>query len=276
VSLSYPDHYVAVIGANGVGLSWIGARGNLWLGSAGFIADRLSSQTLALDTLHRLLAEHIKGRARLSVLLSSHYSRFGLIAWSEHITTPEELRAYARACLEDTFGKSAEPWALSLSPEGAGLARIAVAVPQAFLDHLRSAVAALGLRLVSVQPYLMSAFNCFQKSLGDKDFLFVVAEPGRSTLLLARGGRWSAVRSLRISDSDAALRAMIARETELHGLNGDKPVDLFVHAPARHNDTPHIAGVHALELTGAGADGLDALHVMSMSMSPGNTSKGAL
>lgn len=263
MSLSFRDHYVAVIGANGVGLSRCDARGRTWLGSAGFIADRQAAPTLALDTLQRLLAEHINRRARLSVLFSSHYSRFGLIPWSEHITTPDELRAYATACFEDTFGKSTEAWALSLSPEAAGLPRIAVALPQALLGRLRTLTKELGLQLVSVQPYLMTAFNRFQKSFGDRDFLFVVAEPGRSTLLLAREGRWSAVRSLRIADSDAALASMIARESELHGLNGDTPVDLFVHAPARHNDAPMILGVQTLELPAVEGDVQDALHFMS-------------
>jgi hypothetical protein len=91
----------------------------------------------------------------------------------------------------------------------------------------------------------------------------VVAEPGRSTLLLAREGRWSAVRSLRIADTDAALASMIARESELHGLNGDKPVDRFVHAPARHSDAPLILGVQTLELPDAEGDIQDALHLMS-------------
>jgi hypothetical protein len=263
VSLSFRDQYVAVIGANGVGLSRCSASGKTWLGSAGFIADRQSTTTLALDTLQRLLVEHVKGRARLSVLLSSHYSRFGLIPWSDHITTPDELRAYASACFEDTFGKSAEAWTLSLSPETAGLPRIAVALPQSLLVQLRDMVRGLGLRLVSVQPYLMTAFNRFQKSFGDRDFLFVVAEPGRSTLLLAREGRWSAVRSLRIADTDAALASMIARESELHGLNGDKPVDRFIHAPARHSDAPLILGVQTLELPDAEGDIQDALHLMS-------------
>lgn len=263
MSLSFRDHYVAVIGANGVGLSRCDALGRKWLGSAGFIADRQGTPTLALDTLQRLLGEHVKGRARLTVLLSSHYSRFGLIPWSEHIHTPDELQAYASAVFEDTFGKSAEPWALSLSPESAGMPRIAVGLPQALLTQLREMVKARSLRLVSVQPYLMSAFNRFQKSFGNRDFLFVVAEPGRSTLLLAREGRWSAVRSLRIADSDAALGSMIARESELHGLNGDKPVDLFVHAPARHHDAPQILGVQTLELPSGESDIQDPLHIMA-------------
>jgi hypothetical protein len=258
---------VAVIGANGVGLSRRDASGNRWLGSAGFIADRQSAPMLALDTLQRLLAEHIKGRVRLSVLLSSHYSRFGLIPWSEHITTPHELGAYASACFEDIFGKSVESWALTLSPEQAGQPRIAVALPQALLSRLRTMAKEMNVRLVSVQPYLMAAFNRFLKSLAGRDFLFVLAEPGRSTLLLARDGRWSAVRSLRIADTDAVLASMIARESELQGLNGDKPVDLFVHAPARHNDTPLIPGVQALELPSDKGDSADALHIMSRAVS---------
>jgi hypothetical protein len=263
VSLSFRDHFVAVIGANGVGLSRCNAIGQTWLGSASFIADRAAAPALAMETLQRLLTEHVQGRARLSVLLSSHYSRFGLVPWSEHISTPDELRGYALACFEETYGKSSDTWSLSLSPEGAGQPRIAVGLPQALLDQLRSLVKEAGLKLVSVQPYLMTAFNRFQKSLGPRNFLFVVAEPGRSTLLLAREGRWTAVRSLRIADSDVALSSLIARESDLHGLNGDQPVDLFIHAPARHHDAPRILGVQVLELSAGDGDSLDALQIMS-------------
>lgn len=262
MSPSFRDHYVAVVGTHGVGLARCGSGAATWLGSVGFIAERSAAPALALDTLQRMLAEHGGRRARLKVLVSSHYSRFGLIPWSDQVTTPEELRGYAAACFEETYGKSADTWRLTLSPEPAGQARVAVALPEALLKQLWALAKGSGFRLTSIQPYLMTAFNRFHKRLGERSFLFVVAEPGRSTLLLAREGRWCAVRSLHIADSDEALAALIARECRLHGIGDDAPVAVYLHAPGRNHDAPQVTGVEVLTLDVAEDSITDVLHVM--------------
>jgi len=263
VSLLSREQFVAVLGASGVGLGQRQGNATRWLGSVGYIDEGFQAWTVALDTLDRLLAEHTVARAELTVVVSGHFSRYCLVPWSEQISSPAELLGFAQLCFEDLYGAPTQPWSLVLSPEPAGYDRIAIALPQDLLERLRALVSARGLRLRSVQPYLMAAFNHFDKSLDAGDFLFVVAEPVRSVLLLAREGRWASVRSVGSSDSDAALSALIGRENQLQASTSDRPLNVYLHAPARTDSPPDVPGVHLRTFEEDRTDVRDCLYVMS-------------
>ncbi|MFK0088064.1 hypothetical protein ACIQUS_12320 [Pseudomonas sp. NPDC090755] len=247
-----PDRFVAVLGAQGVGLSRLQGQEQEWLGSLGFIAERSQATTQALDTLHSLLAEQRCKGAQLQVLLSAQYCRFCLVPWSAAINRPDELYQYARACFESHYGQSLDGWRLVVSPEAAGIARIATAVPEALLQRLNDHCRDLGLRLRSVRPYLMAAYNRFAEQLGHGDFLFVLAEPQRSVCLLAQNGTWQQVSAQGGGDSDAALQALIARQCELNA--GERQLPVFLHAPGRQEQPPSLEGVQLCELNGQGGD----------------------
>lgn len=263
MSLLSRDRYVAVLGASGVGLGQRKGSDTLWLGSVGFIDEGFHAWTVALETLDRLLGEHAPAGAELSVVVSGHFSRFCLVPWSEQISSPDELLGFAQLCFEDLYGVPSQPWSMVLSAEPAGYDRIATALPQDLLARLRSLVSGRGLRLRSVQPYLMAAFNHFDKSLDAGDFLFVVAEPVRSVLLLAREGRWTSVRSVGSSDSDAALTALIGRENQLQASTSERPLNVYLHAPARIEVQPDVPGVHLRTLEEDRTAVHDCLYVMS-------------
>ncbi|MHC8343526.1 hypothetical protein [Pseudomonas sp. RT6P73] len=263
MSLLSRDRYVAVLGASGVGLGQRKGGDTLWLGSVGFIDEGFHAWAVALETLDRLLGEHVPAGAELSVVVSGHFSRFCLVPWSEQITSPDELLGFAQLCFEDLYGIPTQPWSMVLSAEPAGYDRIATALPQDLLARLRSLVSGRGLRLRSVQPYLMAAFNHFDKSLDAGDFLFVVAEPVRSVLLLAREGRWTSVRSVGSSDSDAALTALIGRENQLQASTSERPLNVYLHAPARIDVQPDVPGVHLRTLEEDRTSVHDGLYVMS-------------
>ena len=190
MSHSLPDRnacrYCAVLGAEGVGLGrWHGQQ-HQWLGSQAFACQAAQpAWAAALDALVGLLAEHQVHGGQLRVLLSARFSRFCLVPWSDAIGHPRELDAYAQACFENLYGQALDDWRIVLSPEPAGAPRIATALPEALLQGLETLGKERRLSLRSVQPYLMAAFNRFDKSLDAGDFLFVVAEPQRSVLLLA-------------------------------------------------------------------------------------------
>ncbi|MHA6194983.1 hypothetical protein ACX3YG_11480 [Pseudomonas wadenswilerensis] len=257
-----PDRYIAVLGASGVGLGQRRAGTSRWLGSVGFIDEGFHGWSVALDTLDLLLAEHTTASARLDVVVSAHFSRFCLVPWSDQINRPDELQGFARLCFEDLYGAPEQAWDLVLSAEAAGHDRIAAALPQALLERLRGLASNRGLRLSSVQPYLMAAFNRFDAQLGNGDFLFVVAEPLRSVLLLAREGRWTAVRSVGGGDSDAALAALIGRESQLQASTSDQPLPLYLHAPGRVEAPPQVPGVTLCVLQDAAEGVRDSLYAM--------------
>ena len=263
MSLLSRDRFVAVLGASGVGLGQRRGNETLWLGSVGFIDEGFHAWTVALETLDRLLGEHAPAGAQLSVVVSGHFSRFCLVPWSDQISSPAELQGFAQLCFEDLFGVPTQPWNLVLSAEPAGYDRIAAALPQDLLERLRTMAGGRGLRLRSVQPYLMAAFNHFDKSLDAGDFLFVVAEPVRSVLLVAREGRWTSVRSVGSSDSDTALSALIGRESQLQASTSERPLNVYLHAPARLDSHPDVPGVHLRTLEEDRTAVRDSLYVMS-------------
>lgn len=249
------DPFIAVLGANGVGL---GQR--RWFGSQGFVAERSQAVATALQALRNLLGEQPRRRNELRVLLSADYCRFCLLPWSDAISTPAELQGYARACFEAHYGQSLEGWRICLSPEASGRARVAAAVPEALLQGLEQVSVESRLRLRAVQPYLMGAYNRFAARFGQGDFLFVLAEPQRSLVLLARQGGWQQLRTQSGSDGDASLQALIARECQLQD---GQPLAIFVHAPGRVQSRPQLDGVELCELTPPVEPGQDVLSVMA-------------
>ncbi|MDF0731747.1 hypothetical protein P0Y43_13605 [Pseudomonas entomophila] len=236
--------YCAVLGADGVGL---GNR-RQWLGSQAFAAEAAQpAWAPALEALGALLEAHGASAAPLQVLLSARYSRFCLVPWSEAIGHPRELHAYARACFEQLYGQALDDWRIVLSAEPAGAPRIATALPEALLQGLQALGKRRRLRLHSVQPYLMAAYNRCLAQLAQGDFLFVLAEPRRSVLLLAAGGAWQQVLAQGCADSDQALRALIERTCELYGEHLPR---VYLHAPGRQD----AVGLGAVQLCAAGGD----------------------
>jgi len=75
------------------------------------------------------------------------------------------------------------------------------------------------MRLVSVQPFLVAAFNRIRKTVGNGSCWIVVEEPGRLTLALIQRGMWIAIRSRR-ADSGwrNLLPEILERESAFLGL----------------------------------------------------------
>lgn len=242
MSLWSREGFVAVVAPSHVALRRQGATqmlGSVACGTPG--AERDWSG--AAEALAELVAAAGLRRGQLTVVLSSHLVRFRLLPWSDRVDTPDELEAYARIALEEVYGPPAAGWALRISPDGAGRARLAAAIEQALLDRLDGLARDAGLRLASVQPHFSAAFNRLQRHARGADFLFAVAEPGRLSTLIARAGNWAGVSSSAADDSDAMLAALLARECELNDLGGEG-VAVYVHAPGRASTScPAICGV---------------------------------
>ena len=109
------ERYVAVLGASGVGLGQRKGSETLWLGSVGFIDEGFHAWAVALETLDRLLGEHTRAGAELTVVVSGHFSRFCLVPWSAQISSPDEQLGFAHLCFEDLYGVPTQPWSLVLS-----------------------------------------------------------------------------------------------------------------------------------------------------------------
>ena len=177
------------------------------------------------------LAQHIKqqGGDSVSVVLSNHFVRYLLIPWSDRIASAEEFGNYAAASFADVYGVVAEDWELCVSRERAGAPRVAAAVDRALLEALRAAAAAARLRIKSIKPHLMAAFNRFAQRRRAERFVFATAEDERVCVLVAQAGAWRHVGCMAIAQpQDVAIPALIDRELRLVGVVDDPPS--FIHA----------------------------------------------
>lgn len=268
MSLLSPERYIAVLGPTRVQLARR-RRGVLEnLGSADGTSTDFADWGASADALERLLAAQLPGRGELAVVLGEHFVRFGLVPWNAAIGSPDELAAYARLGFEDIYGSVAADWVLQLSPEAAGRPRLVAAIDGGLRARLAALAAARRLRLAALQPYLMVAFNRLCRPLAGADFLFLLAEPERSSLLVARAGSWVTARSTVAGDDDASLAVLLERESELQELRAQAPACFYLHTPGRGAfAAPTVHGVQAQLLGGPQQGTADALWTMAMTVS---------
>jgi hypothetical protein len=184
-----------------------------------------------LAALAEALREPAWQRADAVVVLSNHFVRYALVPWEEKLLTEAEQVAFARYSFVRVYGETAEGWAVRQSGMAADSAQVAGAVDQELLDALRATVKPAGLRLTSIQPYLMHAYNRWQALLHHGAGWFAVGEPGRLCLALLEPTRWLALNSYRIGeDWPQALVQWLDRER--HRVDATEvPSEVYLYAP---------------------------------------------
>ena len=164
--------------------------------------------TAAIDALAQALEEAgAAGGAfgrETGVVLSNHFARYIVLPWQPELSGPDELEALARLRFGAVFGEAPDGWTLRCSEGGWGRPSLACAVDTALIDALRGALGRRRLRLASVQPLLMAAFNDLRRSLAG-DAILAIAEPGRLCLAMLSGGTLDAVSSRRTRADDTAV-----------------------------------------------------------------------
>jgi hypothetical protein len=188
----------------------------------------------ATEAFQRFLAMPEIGTGNLGVVLSNHFVRYMLVPWSAQISTNEEFCNYAASMFADVYGEVSSGWDVCVSAERSGSPRLAAAVDLSLLSAIRVAVAKTRLRLASVQPYLMAAYNRVAQPRKEKDFVFMLVETGRACILAAQGGKWSYVSTMTAPEQPAALSFLLEREIQLADLQGESVPPFLVHAAHRH------------------------------------------
>jgi hypothetical protein len=168
------------------------------------------------------LAEVVKtyqGR-EASVVLADEFVRYALLPWSEAVRSSEQWLSLARHRFAALHGAVAAEWDVKVTETGPSGARLACAVDRELIEALANAFVSANVRLISVQPFLVAAFNQIRQRMGNGSFWIVVEEPGRLTLALIQRGAWVAIRSRR---SDARwtelLPEILERESAFLGLD---------------------------------------------------------
>lgn len=204
-----------------------GAEGAPWLPAVAALGEMVAGDSVA--------------RGELVAVLSNHFVRYLVVPWDDQVGSIAEYEGFARIAFESVFGEAARTWSIRVSPERFRAPRLASAMDGELAQALRQA-GRDKLRLISIQPYLMAAFNRLSQPFRRRDFFFLLAEPGRACVLAAVGGKWRMVRNHAVSD-DAAISALVERELRLLETNEGPVPHLYVHAPGfRQLKLPIVEG----------------------------------
>ena len=131
----------------------------------------------------------LRAGTRVACVLAGGLVRYRVVPWNAEFAASTARAAFARHCFEETYGEAAQAWTIVLSQPRHGAAALACAVDTAALARIDGIAKARRLRIASVQPSLMHAFNRHRRRIGRTDaFWFVLAEPDSTTALWMAAG----------------------------------------------------------------------------------------
>ena len=198
----------------------------------------------ALDALAASLDDAGAHTPRARIVLSNHFVRYAVARWREDLKSPSERQAFIHHCFRETYGAAADGWTLREDCARYGQDSLACAIDSALLEGLRDAFRNARMRVASVQPLFMTAFNRHRRALGDEGGFFVY-EPGRLCGAGFAQQQWVSVSNVRV-DAPGLLPFALERERLLHGLPGDGPAYLCIADP-RAPAAGFAASVQVLE-----------------------------
>ena len=191
-----------------------------------------------LSLLESVLKDMELKKAEATVVLSNHFMRFLVLPWNETFLSGKEKMALVQHRFDEVYGEASSGWDFRLNEGSFGMPSIACAIPQKLLDQLKAVFSSSRLKLKSVQPYLMTAFNVCCSELGNEPSWFVLAERDNICVGLLENGQWSSIR-LRNVVSDWFEESMLMLEREaLLAEGGNKFNKVFVFAPEEFGTAP--------------------------------------
>jgi hypothetical protein len=204
--------------------------------------------TAPLGVLAQLLERPQWRGASTRIVLSDCWVRYALVPWVAELSSAEEQLSHARQVLIRLYGSAVSEWETRLSQAPPGQARVACAMPGALLNSLRDIRTRHKLKLTSLQPQLLAAYDNWRHRLPSAGAWFVTI--GEGTMAAARLGShtWDRVHSVRIgSDWTRDLN----RLQTFGRLASTRPDEghVYVDAPAawREEAGPAAKAVHWLE-----------------------------
>jgi hypothetical protein len=202
----------------------------------------------ALDAIPSTLAASPTQRPDVSVVLSNMFVRYALLPWNPALRTEAEWMALARHRLESVHAQAPGDWELRVTETMRGGPLVACAVERALLDALEERIAEGRGRLLSVQPYLMAAFNRLRHKISNQTCWLVIEEPGCLLLVLIQRGSWMSIRNRRVDERwREEFSEILERESALLAL--DEPCnEVVVYTPSAF-ETDSLNGYHLRDLT---------------------------
>ncbi len=152
----------------------------------------------ALQALIGLLKEADWSGAHVRAVVADHWVRYVVVPYTPALDSAAERDAHARGLLAGMYGDAVSDWRVCQSQEPPGTSRIASAMPAGLLDGLKEACTGAAVRLISVQPQLITSFNAWRHRLPGVGAWFVTIEEGSMAAVRIAPSGFDRVRSVRI------------------------------------------------------------------------------
>lgn len=186
----------------------------------------------SVAVLTNALQELNTGPADATLILSNHFAKYLLTpSWSSQLSNDKETAAYIRHCFRKVYGEPADNWSICIGTERSDKLAVASAVDTALLEAIRESIKPTKLRLRSIQPYLMAAFNHLRTQFKNASAWFLLAEQGKLCISLFDHGEWLSLRTMNIDDKWLEdIPHILEREKYLSDLQNASH-EVFLYAP---------------------------------------------
>lgn len=185
----------------------------------------------ALTLLADLLGKPEWQRTDARIVLSNSFARFQMMPANAQVTDDEERQAFAMHKLASVYGDSSD-WEIRIAEGEGGANSLVCGVDRALLEGIDACCRLNRVRLRSVQPYLMAAYNRARRELTEDAVWFAVTERERVCALSLQNGALRSIhnRSIAADDHFTALMTALEREKNLAGI-GDQPEKIMLYGP---------------------------------------------
>jgi hypothetical protein len=217
----------------------------------------------AISALRGTLAALDGHSGKVAIALSNRFVRYIVAPWQDQLAGGDMETAFARHCFRESYGAAADQWEVRVSSAPLGQPRVASAVDTEFLDAIRQEFAPTRLKIRSIQPQLMAAFNKWRNKIDGRASLFMVIEDQFYTCMVMVRGRCQAVHAGALGDSlNESLPVILDREFMRSGLEERPTLFLYVaDVPVAELTLPDAwAGAQALRDEGGIAASVDPMY----------------
>jgi hypothetical protein len=152
--------------------------------------DKLATEILRLKSKPQLVR----------VVLSNHFLRYAIVDVDQAIQNKVEQVAFVKHRFGQIYGEIADSWELRLDQECPGAPYLASAVDERLLFKLREIFTQANIKLQSIQPCLMTAYNQSQSKFANKNAWFVLFEDGNLCIVWLKAGHPSSIRTIKAGD----------------------------------------------------------------------------
>ena len=183
--------------------------------------DDLSPETavwqramMQLDVL--IHSMNVKPKSQISITLASDFVRYLALPPQPVYMSVAEKLAYAMAAYREIYGAVVDDWEIRLQDTPMQDTTIAAAIDKKLFEAISQTALKYQLKLITIKPYLMSAFNGLVKEVGSTSGYLVIVEFKRLLLVNLVRGKCVNVRMIQLgSDWQAELKSLMVRETVL-------------------------------------------------------------